>query len=123
MGGHLVRHGDGVKDVAFSVEDLDAIVQAVKDGGGGAKIVRDIWQESDQFGTVRFATVQTVKNIFFTLKWFEIFQFFKFVFILGDSTAIRRIRLSNEAITRDSSCPATRNQCPTMPYYQHCKCN
>lgn len=27
MGRHLVRHGDGVKDVAFSVEDLDSIVE------------------------------------------------------------------------------------------------
>ena len=25
MGEHLVTHGDGVKDIAFSVEDLDAI--------------------------------------------------------------------------------------------------
>lgn len=58
MGPHLVRHGDGVKDIAFSVEDLDAIVQAAKDRG--AKVVRDIWQEEDEFGFVRFATVQTV---------------------------------------------------------------
>lgn len=27
MGRHLITHGDGVKDVAFSVEDLDAIVK------------------------------------------------------------------------------------------------
>lgn len=27
MGRHLVRHGDGVKDVAFTVEDLDSIVE------------------------------------------------------------------------------------------------
>merc|ERR1719508_518254 len=26
MGAHLVKHGDGVKDVAFAVEDLDGIV-------------------------------------------------------------------------------------------------
>jgi len=25
MGEHLAKHGDGVKDVAFSVEDVDAI--------------------------------------------------------------------------------------------------
>lgn len=58
MGAHLVRHGDGVKDIAFSVEDLDAIVQAAKDRG--VSIVRDIWEENDEFGVVRFATVQTV---------------------------------------------------------------
>lgn len=27
MGQHLVRHGDGVKDVAFTVEELDSILQ------------------------------------------------------------------------------------------------
>lgn len=27
MGDHLVKHGDGVKDIAFSVEDLEHIVQ------------------------------------------------------------------------------------------------
>lgn len=27
MGKHLVLHGDGVKDIAFEVEDLDAIVK------------------------------------------------------------------------------------------------
>lgn len=26
MGEHLVKHGDGVKDVAFEVEDLDNII-------------------------------------------------------------------------------------------------
>ena len=26
MGAHLTAHGDGAKDVAFSVEDLDAII-------------------------------------------------------------------------------------------------
>jgi len=57
MGDHLVRHGDGVKDVAFSVEDLDAIVKRAKERG--AKIVKDIWEESDDNGTVRLAQVQT----------------------------------------------------------------
>ena len=27
MGDHLVKHGDGVKDIAFEVEDCDYIVQ------------------------------------------------------------------------------------------------
>lgn len=57
MGPHLVKHGDGVKDIAFSVEDLDTIVKRAKERG--AAIVRDIWEESDDCGTVRFATVQT----------------------------------------------------------------
>lgn len=57
MGQHLVMHGDGVKDVAFEVEDLDGIVIGAQ--SRGAIVVRDIWEESDEFGTVRFATVQT----------------------------------------------------------------
>lgn len=60
MGAHLLQHGDGVKDIAFSVEDLDAIVTAAKERG--ATVVRDTWQEEDEFGVVRFATIQTVSN-------------------------------------------------------------
>lgn len=65
MGAHLVKHGDGVKDVAFTVEDLDGIVQKAKEKG--AKIVKDIWSESDDAGTVRFATVQTYGDTTHTL--------------------------------------------------------
>jgi 4-hydroxyphenylpyruvate dioxygenase len=54
---HLVKHGDGVKDVAFSVEDLDGIYKRAIEKG--AKSVREPWEESDEFGTVRFAKVQT----------------------------------------------------------------
>ncbi|XP_064095017.1 4-hydroxyphenylpyruvate dioxygenase-like [Macrobrachium nipponense] len=57
MGQHLVTHGDGVKDIAFSVEDLDGIMKMAKQRG--AKIVKDIWEEKDEFGKVRFAVVQT----------------------------------------------------------------
>ena len=80
MGAHLVKHGDGVKDVAFSVEDLDAIVKVDPSEHSmqlidkfihsilqlarerGATIVRDIWEEEDEFGSVRFAMVQTVSK-------------------------------------------------------------
>ena len=37
MGKHLTFHGDGVKDVAFTVEDLDAIV--IKAKSRGVKVV------------------------------------------------------------------------------------
>ena len=57
MGKHLTAHGDGVKDVAFSVEDLDAIMVRAK--ARGVKVVRDIWEEEDKSGKCRFATVQT----------------------------------------------------------------
>lgn len=57
---HMAQHGDAVKDVAFAVDDLEGIVQKAKEMGG--QIVRDIWEETDQDGTVRFAIVQTVSS-------------------------------------------------------------
>ena len=57
MGAHLVRHGDGVKDIAFTVENIDWIVKKAKDRG--AVIVRDIHDETDEDGTIRSATVKT----------------------------------------------------------------
>ena len=53
MGAHLTHHGDGVKDIAFSVEDLDAIMLRAKQRG--CKIVNDIWEESDDFGKVEWS--------------------------------------------------------------------
>uniref|UniRef100_T1PFE8 4-hydroxyphenylpyruvate dioxygenase n=1 Tax=Musca domestica TaxID=7370 RepID=T1PFE8_MUSDO len=54
---HLMRHGDGVKDVAFEVEDIEAIFNLAKERG--AEVVRELWEESDEFGTVKFATIKT----------------------------------------------------------------
>ncbi|XP_026761847.1 4-hydroxyphenylpyruvate dioxygenase-like [Galleria mellonella] len=53
----VAYHGDFVKDVAFQVENLDYIVEYARKQG--AEIVRDIWEESDQYGTVRRATLKT----------------------------------------------------------------
>ena len=58
-GNHLIRHGDGVKDVAFSVNNLDLVVDKAR--ANGAIIVKEIWSESDDQGIVRMACVQTVK--------------------------------------------------------------
>merc|ERR1712002_759744 len=65
MGAHLVAHGDGVKDVSFTVEDLDGIMEQCKKRG--VKVVRDIWTEEDEGGKVRFATVQTYGETTHTL--------------------------------------------------------
>jgi len=65
MSGHLDMHGDGVKDIAFAVEDLDAVVSAAKDRG--ANIVKDIWKEDDEHGSVRFAVIQTFGDTTHTL--------------------------------------------------------
>ncbi|KAK2166265.1 hypothetical protein LSH36_40g08003 [Paralvinella palmiformis] len=57
MAEHLVMHGDGVKDIAFSVEDLDAIYKRAIERG--AVSVKEPFDESDEHGTVRKATIQT----------------------------------------------------------------
>ena len=54
----LSKHGDYCKDIAFSVVDLSSIVAKAKESGAG--IVRDIWEEKDEHGSVRMATVKTV---------------------------------------------------------------
>ena len=57
MSEHLVRHGDGVKVVAFDVEDIEYIVEMARKRGG--KIVQEIRIDSDEFGSVKTAAVQT----------------------------------------------------------------
>ncbi|XP_040842987.1 4-hydroxyphenylpyruvate dioxygenase [Ochotona curzoniae] len=65
MGEHLVTHGDGVKDIAFEVEDCDYIVQKAREQG--AKILREPWVEQDKFGKVKFAVLQTYGDTTHTL--------------------------------------------------------
>ncbi|KAG8146045.1 hypothetical protein E2320_012461 [Naja naja] len=65
MGQHLMKHGDGVKDIAFEVEDCDSIVQKARERG--ARIVREPWTEEDKHGKVKFATVQTYGDTTHTL--------------------------------------------------------
>ncbi|GAB1290157.1 4-hydroxyphenylpyruvate dioxygenase [Apodemus speciosus] len=65
MGDHLVKHGDGVKDIAFEVEDCEHIVQKARERG--AKIVREPWVEEDKFGKVKFAVLQTYGDTTHTL--------------------------------------------------------
>lgn len=50
MGSHLTLHGDGVKDVAFTVQNLEGIMERAKQRG--VKVVKDIWEESDENGKV-----------------------------------------------------------------------
>uniref|UniRef100_A0A665X0F5 4-hydroxyphenylpyruvate dioxygenase n=1 Tax=Echeneis naucrates TaxID=173247 RepID=A0A665X0F5_ECHNA len=57
MGDHLVKHGDGVKDVAFAVEDCDLLVQKAREGG--AVIIKEPHTLEDKNGKVRLAVLQT----------------------------------------------------------------
>ncbi|CAH2048446.1 unnamed protein product, partial [Iphiclides podalirius] len=53
----LAAHGDFVKDVAFTVEDLDELVRRAKKEG--AEIIKDITEESDDDGLFRYAVLKT----------------------------------------------------------------
>jgi 4-hydroxyphenylpyruvate dioxygenase len=64
-GAFLSKHGDFVKDVAFSVSDLDYIVEQAEKRG--AKVVKPIWKESDENGSVRMAVVQSYGDVTHTL--------------------------------------------------------
>lgn len=54
---HVARHGDGVKDIAMDVEDVDrAYKETVK---RGAVSVREPHDVSDEDGTIRMAAIKT----------------------------------------------------------------
>jgi 4-hydroxyphenylpyruvate dioxygenase len=57
IGRHQMTRGDGVKDIAFSVEDCEALFKRAV--SHGATPIHQPWQESDAYGTCTFATVQT----------------------------------------------------------------
>ncbi|CAD5120987.1 DgyrCDS9530 [Dimorphilus gyrociliatus] len=61
----IAKHGDAVRDVAFSVEDLDAIFK--KSVERGAEVVKEPWSESDDDGVVRFAQIKTYGECTHTL--------------------------------------------------------
>lgn len=57
MGDHLKKHGDGVRDIAFTVEDAKLTFETAK--ARGAKVVRELTTISDEDGDVILGTVQT----------------------------------------------------------------
>uniref|UniRef100_A0A7N6BJ03 4-hydroxyphenylpyruvate dioxygenase n=1 Tax=Anabas testudineus TaxID=64144 RepID=A0A7N6BJ03_ANATE len=57
MGDHLVKHGDGVKDIAFTVENCDFLVQKARERG--AVIIKEPHTVEDENGKVRLAVLQT----------------------------------------------------------------
>nr|XP_033777332.1 4-hydroxyphenylpyruvate dioxygenase-like isoform X2 [Geotrypetes seraphini] len=65
MGEHLIQHGDGVKDIAFQVEDCDFLIQKAKEQG--AVILKEPWTEQDEGGKVKFAVLQTYGDTTHTL--------------------------------------------------------
>ncbi|CEF65250.1 4-hydroxyphenylpyruvate dioxygenase [Strongyloides ratti] len=65
IGEHLVQHGDGVKDVAFEVDDIHYIVNYAKNKG--AVVVKDITKEEDEDGFILTASLQTYGDTLHTL--------------------------------------------------------
>lgn len=53
----MAAHGDFVKDVAFTVENLDELVRRAKKEG--AEIIKDITEENDDDGVLRYAVLKT----------------------------------------------------------------
>jgi 4-hydroxyphenylpyruvate dioxygenase len=62
---HHRRHGDGVLDVALEVPDVDKCVAHARQAG--ARIVEDAHDSTDEFGTVRTATIAAYGDTTHTL--------------------------------------------------------
>ncbi|KAG7279354.1 hypothetical protein CRUP_001262 [Coryphaenoides rupestris] len=65
LGKHLTKHGDGVKDIAFQVEDCDFLIKTARERG--ASVLREPWVEQDSHGSVKYAVVQTYGDTTHTL--------------------------------------------------------
>jgi 4-hydroxyphenylpyruvate dioxygenase len=56
MSEHLQKHGDGVLDIAFLVEDVDAVyAEAMR---RGARVAREPYERSDDYGRIRRAKIR-----------------------------------------------------------------
>lgn len=62
---HLSRHGDGVKDVAFEVDDVDAVFHVAM--AKGAEVVSQPRVVGDKDGEVKVATIKTYGDTTHTL--------------------------------------------------------
>jgi 4-hydroxyphenylpyruvate dioxygenase len=62
---HLEKHGDGVKDVAFEVDDVEAVFYAAVKNGAKAVSEPKILEDAD--GHVKVATIQTYGETTHTL--------------------------------------------------------
>lgn len=65
MGDFVCRHGDAVRDITFTVKNLDDVISMAKKRG--AKIVQDVKTISDKDGSVKTAIVRTYGDVVHTL--------------------------------------------------------
>jgi 4-hydroxyphenylpyruvate dioxygenase len=78
MNNHLIEHGDGVRDIALTVEDTRAIYQhAIKNGGVS---VTPPYELSDEHGVVVLASIKTYGD---TIHTFVERKNYKGVFLPG----------------------------------------
>lgn len=66
LGDHLVKHGDGVKDIAFTVDNLRALLDSIRKRDAKS-IVQDFTEIKDEFGSCYVAKVQTFGDTTHTL--------------------------------------------------------
>lgn len=64
MNKHLIEHGDGVKDVAFSVENSRAIYEHAIANGGVS--VRAPYEITDENGTVVLSAIKAYGDVIHT---------------------------------------------------------
>jgi 4-hydroxyphenylpyruvate dioxygenase len=65
ISGHIAQHGDGVRDIAMHVEDVDrAYEETVRRGAKGVEEPHDL---EDQHGTIRKAAIATYGDTIHTL--------------------------------------------------------
>lgn len=57
MNNHLIKHGDGVKDIAFNVQNATAIYERALKGGGVS--IRPPTKLEDENGYVIISSVKT----------------------------------------------------------------
>lgn len=62
---HLAKKGEMIKDVAFKVDNLDECIRRAKENN--AKVIQDVWQESDNHGRVKMAIISGYGDITHTL--------------------------------------------------------
>ncbi|KRY00023.1 4-hydroxyphenylpyruvate dioxygenase, partial [Trichinella pseudospiralis] len=65
MDHHLTLHGDGVKDIALQVDDIEKTVQTAE--SNGANILEHIHEINDQHGQIRIASIKTYGDVIHTL--------------------------------------------------------
>lgn len=66
--GKLIEQPERCKPLtlnSFAVEGIEEVVNYARNNG--AKIVRDVWQEKDEHGSVKFAQIQTFGDTTHTL--------------------------------------------------------